>query len=147
MCDYSSRPAKVGDKLVTTQFWDTTTRGFSPIGEPKVAVCLLAGTEVVFDSEVQHRVAGFRLRVFKKESGQFRHRVARVRLINVDNPYTHHGAIEFTDGQIVLITHLCLDQHLTVLQLPAQATSPAEAQGQACITHWADDLGVSRYGI
>jgi len=34
MCDYSlhgvaSRPAKVGDKLVTTQFWSTTTRGFA----------------------------------------------------------------------------------------------------------------------
>jgi hypothetical protein len=147
MCDYSSRLARVGDKLVTTQFWDTTTRGFSPIGEPKVAVCLLPGTEVVFDGEVQHRVAGFRLRVFKKESGQFRHRVARVRLVNVDNPYTHHGAIEFPEGQIVLLTHLCLGQHLTVLQLPAQATSPAEAQGQACITRCADDFGISRYGL
>jgi hypothetical protein len=65
----------------------------------------------------------------------------------VDNPYTHHGAIEFPDGQIMLLTHLCLGQHLTVLQLPAQATSPAEAQGQGSITHCADDLGVSRYGL
>jgi hypothetical protein len=147
MCGYNSRLARVGDKLVTTQFWDTTTRGFSPVGEPKVAVCLLPGTEVVFDREVQHQVAGFRLRVFKKEAGQFRHRVARVRLVNVDNPYTHHGAIEFPDGQIMLLTHLCLGQHLTVLQLPAQATSPAEAQCQGSIKHCADDLGVSRYGL
>ena len=45
MCDYSlhnvaSRPAKVGDKLVTTKF-DFLTRGFAAIGEPNVAVCLL----------------------------------------------------------------------------------------------------------
>ncbi len=57
MCDYSlhnvaSRPAKVGDKLVTTKF-DFLTRGFAAIGEPNVAVCLLPGTEVAFESEVE----------------------------------------------------------------------------------------------
>ena len=36
MCDYSlhlvaSRPAKVGDKLVSTSFPHTTTRGFAPV--------------------------------------------------------------------------------------------------------------------
>jgi hypothetical protein len=55
MCDYSLhnvafRPAKVGDKLITTEFWNTTTRGFGPVGEPKVAVCLLPGTEVAFEA-------------------------------------------------------------------------------------------------
>ena len=58
MCDYSlhnvaSRPAKVGDKLVTTQFFNSCTRGFSAIGEPNVAVCLLPGTEVAFDNDVE----------------------------------------------------------------------------------------------
>jgi hypothetical protein len=61
MCDYSlhtvaSRPAKIGDELVTTQFWNTTTRGFSPVGEPKLAVCLLPGTEGAFESEVQREL-------------------------------------------------------------------------------------------
>ena len=47
MCDYSlhhvaSRPAKVGDKLVTTQFNNSITRGFAAVGEPNVAVCLLS---------------------------------------------------------------------------------------------------------
>jgi hypothetical protein len=51
MCDYSlhlvaSRPAKVGDKLVTTEFNNSLTRGFAAVGEPHVAVCLLPGTEV-----------------------------------------------------------------------------------------------------
>ena len=48
MCDYSldlvaSRPAKVGDELVTTKFNNSITRGFAAIGEPNVAVCLLPG--------------------------------------------------------------------------------------------------------
>ena len=56
MCDYSldlvvSRPAKVGDKLVTTKFQDSLTRGFAAIGEPNVAVCLLPGTEIAFEKE------------------------------------------------------------------------------------------------
>ena len=57
MCDYSlhgvaSRRAKVGDKLVSTQFWSTATRGFSAAEEPRVAVCLLPGTELAFESKV-----------------------------------------------------------------------------------------------
>jgi hypothetical protein len=38
----------------------------------------------------------------------------------VDNPCTHHDALEFPDGQIVLLTHLREGQRATVLQLPAQ---------------------------
>src|ERR1700722_10711688 len=58
MCDYSlhnvaTRSAKVGDKLVTTQFVNCLTRGFSAIGEPNVAVCLLPGTEVAFENEIE----------------------------------------------------------------------------------------------
>jgi hypothetical protein len=45
----------------------------------------------------------------------------------MDHPYTHHDALEFPDGQIVHLTHLRIGQHATVLQLPAQAKSPADA--------------------
>jgi hypothetical protein len=54
--------------------------------------------------------------------------------VNTDNPHTHHDALEFPDGQIVLLTHLRAGQQATVLQLPAQlktadaAQSPAEAE-------------------
>ncbi len=142
MCDYSlhdvpSRSAKVGDKLVTTQFWNTTTHGFSPVGEPKVAVCLLPGTEVAFEREVERKVTGFQLSFFKKGQGQIYHKVARFRQVNLDNPCTHHDALEFPDGQIVLLTHLRVDQQATVLQLPAQATAPAAAEAPAHVAHGA----------
>ena len=64
MCDYSlhlvaSRAAKVGDELVTTKFNNSITRGFAAIGEPNVAVCLLPGTEVAFEKEVEfERILG-----------------------------------------------------------------------------------------
>jgi len=58
MCDYSlhliaSRPAKVADRLVSTDFVKSITRGFTEIGQPDVAVCLLPGTELAFDTDVQ----------------------------------------------------------------------------------------------
>ena len=57
MCDYSlelvaSRPAKVGDKLVSTSFPHTITRGFVSVDDPNVAVCVLPGTELAFDEDV-----------------------------------------------------------------------------------------------
>jgi hypothetical protein len=66
MCDYSlehlaSRPAKVGDKLVTTHFKHTLTGGFCAVGEPNIAVCLRPGTEVAFEREIES-VSGFWMR-------------------------------------------------------------------------------------
>jgi hypothetical protein len=57
MCDYSlhhvaTRPAKIEDKLIATKFKNSITRGFAAVGEPNVAVCLLPGTEVAFDRDV-----------------------------------------------------------------------------------------------
>ncbi len=133
MCDYSlrgvrSRAAKVEDKLITAQFWNTTTRGFCAVGEREVAVCLLPGTEVAFDEEVKRVPTGFQL-IFRKKP--LVHRVARFRQIDMDNPCTHHDALEFPDGQIVLLTHLCEGQRATVLQLPAQAKAEIEAEPDA----------------
>jgi hypothetical protein len=121
MCDYSlhlvaSRPAKVGDKLVTTDFTKSITRGFSAIGEPDVAVCLLPGTEVAFDNDVQYERP---LNFFGY--GRVNHRVARFRQVDVKDPNVHHDALEFPDGRIVKVTRLVADQTATVLQLPAAA--------------------------
>jgi hypothetical protein len=51
------------------------------------------------------------------------------RQINKDKPRTHHDALEFPDGQTVLLTDLLEGQEATVLQLPAQPVIPAEAGG------------------
>jgi hypothetical protein len=47
----------------------------------------------------------------------------------------YHGALEFPNGGIVLLTRLYEGQHATVLQLPAQPKAPAEADGQTRVVH------------
>jgi hypothetical protein len=131
MCDYSlhlvaSRPARVGDKLTTTTFSDSATRGFASIEEPNVAVCLLPGTEVAFEREVEYDHAFGRL-LPGMGFGKIAATVARFRQVNLNRPHAHHDALEFPDGQVVLVTRLTKDQHATVLQLPASAHTPGEA--------------------
>ena len=118
MCDYSlhlvvSRPAKVGDKLVSTRFPETITRGFASVDDRNMAVCLLPGTELAFEKEVQCE-SGI---IF---SGRLGHTVAKFQQVNKGRSNIHHDALEFPDGKIVLLTHLCKGQRATVLQLPAR---------------------------
>jgi hypothetical protein len=128
MCDYSlhavaSRPAKVGERLIARSF-SGGTRGFAAEGEPKVAVCLLPGTELAFDQDVKYDQSWI-----WKTTTNFR--VARFRKIDPHNAYRHHDALELPDGNVVLVTHLSSGQRATVLQLPVthqaeQATPTAE---------------------
>jgi hypothetical protein len=126
MCDYSlhlvaSRPAKVGEKLISTSFSTSGTRGFASIEERNVAVCLLPGTELAFEKEVQCEPA----RVFRSRR-QLGYSLAQFRQVNVDKPNTHHDALEFPDGTIILLTELCEDQRATVLQMPADRHAGAD---------------------
>ena len=126
MCDYSlhnvrTRPAKVGDKLTTRRF-NAGTRGFSAPGDMSVAVCVLPGTELSFRDEVM------RIRVFPWTRNITKHKTAIFRQINQDNPIAHHDALEFPDGQILLLTFLQEGQKATVLQLPAATVSTLAPQ-------------------
>jgi hypothetical protein len=129
MCDYSlqstqSRPAKVGDKLTTHNF-GTGTRGFATAQDTTTAVCVLPGTEIAFSKEVAVATAGM-------SGGEFciAQTLAIFRQINKEQPRTHHDALEFPDGRIVLLTMLGDGQEATVLQLPAQPTTAAEEEAQ-----------------
>jgi hypothetical protein len=127
MCDYSlhhvrSRPAAVGDKLITSKFDSTPTGGFAAGDNVEVAVCLRPGTELAFDADVACEPA---LGILpSRKIGQ---RLARFRQINMDQPCVHHDALEFPDGKIVLVTRLRPGQRATVLQMPAMR-EPEPAQ-------------------
>ena len=135
MCDYSlhsvkSRPAKVSDKLTTRNF-NTGTRGFAAPEDASTAVCVLPGTELAFARAVSCRprgLLGWKASTVKQTTAIFRQ-------INKDNLHTHHDALEFPDGQIVLLTDLFEYQEATVLQLPAQPATAAEAKAQERVTH------------
>ena len=105
MCDYSlhsvtTRPAKVGDKL-TTRVFNFSTRGFCAPEDVHVAVCVLPGTELSFTDEVR------RARPW---------------------PWSKYDALEFPDGEVVLLTFLMEGQQATVLQLPAAAVGSKAPQ-------------------
>jgi hypothetical protein len=130
MCDYSlhnvkSRLAKVGDELTTRDF-GTGTRGFAASEDRNVAVCVLPGTELSFTKEVTclgSGLLGWRDKIIN-------HSTAIFRQVNKDEMAAHHDALEFPDGQIVLLTRLNEGQQATVLQLPAEPKSAVEAGAQ-----------------
>ena len=135
MCDYSlhnvaSRPARVGDKLVVTDFARSITRGFAAVGETGVAVCLRPGTELAFEDEVHYDRA-----LSLSGKARVNHKVARFRQINMDHPHAHHDALEFPGGQIVLVTRLVAAQTATVLQLPAEAMIASDVQSQRHVAY------------
>jgi hypothetical protein len=116
MCDYSlehvaSRPAKVGDKLVTTSFQGFTV-GFCAVGEPKVAVCVQPGTELAFEREIELPSRFWR-------AHRLGTNMARFRRINEECRTMHHDALELPGGRVVLLSALREEQLAMVLQLPA----------------------------
>ena len=132
MCDYSlqhvkSRPAKVGDKLIVRDF-GLGTRGFSAPEDRNVAVCVLPGTELSFTDEVT------RARIWPWTKTVINHKTAIFRQKNQHNPMAHHDALEFPDGEIVLLTFLKEGQQATVLQLPATGVETKVTQVAAYVS-------------
>jgi hypothetical protein len=135
MCDYSlhqvkSRPAKVGDKLATRDF-GTGTRGFAASENPQIAVCVLPGTELAFAKSVECGPGG-PLGWGRKKLD---HQTAIFRQINKERASAHHDALEFPDGEFVLLTRLSEGQEAVVLQLPAQPVTAAEAEFQKRVAY------------
>src|ERR1700680_3498077 len=135
MCDFSlqsvrSRPAKVGDKLVTRDF-GTGTRGFSASDDPGLAVCILPGTELAFASDVACLPAG----LLGWETKTINHQTAIFRQVNKDKVAAPHDALDLREGRIVLLTLLCGGVAATVLQWPAKPTTAEEARDQVRVSY------------
>ena len=135
MCDYSlhnvkSRAARVGDQLTTRNF-GTGTRGFAASEDADTAVCVMPGTELAFSREVACTATGF----LGLGSRRMKHRTAIFRQLNKEQPRVHHDALEFPDGQTVLLTDLLEGQQATVLQLPAKPATAAEEKAQERVVY------------
>ena len=131
MCDYSlhtvrTRPAKVGEKLVTHDF-GTGTRGFAAPEDCSMAVCVLPGTELAFEKPVTYQAAFFFTSIG--------HTVAIFRQVNKGALHANHDALEFPDGKIALLTRLHEGQNATVLTLPTQPKTATEAEDQRRVAY------------
>ena len=100
--------------------------GFAASENPRVAVCVLPGTELVFAHEVERLSP----RLWPWHDNVIKHKTAIFRQINKDRAVAHHDALEFPDGQIVLLTCLSEGQQATVLQLPAEPKTVVESEAQ-----------------
>jgi hypothetical protein len=134
MCDYSlqnviSRPAKIGD-LLTTRDFGTGTRGFAAPESCSTAVCVLPGTELAFPEGLTIAQRNF----FGWKRKSVRYETAIFRQINTKTPNAHHDALEFP-GHTGLLTTLPVGQIATVLQLPAQPQSAADAEAQKRVAY------------
>jgi len=76
---------------------------------------VLPGTELSFSSEVTCQTTG----LFPWRNKVVNHTTAIFRQVNKQRLAAHHDALEFPNGQIVLLTLLAEGQQATVLQLPA----------------------------
>lgn len=131
MCDYSlerqhSRPAAIGDRLVSTGFPDTPTRGFASPADINVAVCLRPGTELGFAAPIE--VDGLWSGAAGASGPQppSAGRVAIFRKINSSARAMHHDALELENGSVILLTQLRPGQQAVVLQLPAEPPAAAD---------------------
>ena len=95
---------------------------FAAPEDKNVAVCLLPSTELSFAKEVS------RFKLWPWSRRVIKHRTAIFRQINKQEQMQHHDALEFPDGEIVLLTFLETGQEATVLQLPASASVRAEQE-------------------
>ena len=86
-------------------------------GSRTAAVCLLPGTEIAFDENVECSRRWHRHLSEDKKIGQ---RLARFRPVHMDNPVAHHDALEFPDGQVVLVTRLS-DHHNSDIEVEEEA--------------------------
>ena len=62
------------------------------------------------------------------------HTTVTFRQVNKDNQGTHHDALEFPDGEVVLLTHLFEGQEAAVIQLPVQVGAAVETQAGLPLT-------------
>jgi hypothetical protein len=135
MCDYSlhnvkSRPAKVGDRLTTHDF-GAGTRGFAASEDASIAVCVLPGTELSFAGQIRCVPTG----LLRWRDKTIEHRTAIFRQVNKESVVAHHDALEFPDGQIVLLTMLSEGQQATVLQMPAEPKMATEPEAKRQVAY------------
>ena len=113
-------------QALTTRDFGTGTRGFAASENRNVAVCVRPGTELSFVREITCQPIG----ILCGPDKVIEYKTAVFQQINKDQVAVNHDALEFPDGQIVLLTCLRGGQVATVLRLPAEPKAAVEVEAQ-----------------
>jgi hypothetical protein len=112
------------------RLWDGHA-GFAASEDAAMAVCVLPGTELAFARKIERLPA----RLWPWHENVIKHKTAIFRQINKDRVVAHHDALEFPDGQIVLLTCLSEGQQASVLQVPAEPKTVVESEAQRRVAY------------
>jgi hypothetical protein len=110
-----NRPARAGDRIQTTAFRQLAMNGFCSAGNTRIAVCLLPGTEIVFDDPLTE---GEGPSAFHAHAPHVERRMASFCTIENHLAHARCGALAFADGHVVPLTRVHPGQLATVVQLP-----------------------------
>src|SRR5271157_682577 len=124
MCDYSleamaSRPAVVGEKLITHKFASHTT-GFAEPNKTEMPVCVLPGSELAFDSPIKVNEGSW-------SAGWIETTLDATVAVFAQDPKPEYGntwrdCLELVDGRRFKLNQLIEGQTVSVLQLPKEQT-------------------------
>jgi hypothetical protein len=64
----------------------------------------------------------------------------------MDKPHVHHDALEFRNGEFVLLTRLCEGQFATVLQLPALSRGAGNSEQEKAAAAVGQSIALSTGG-
>jgi len=85
-----------------------------------------------------HEVKRLPARLWAWHDQEIKHTTAIFRQINKEKMAAHHDALEFPDGQIVLLTSLSEGQQASVLQLPPEPKTALELRPSCGQPTWVD---------
>jgi hypothetical protein len=117
------RVARPGDRLLTAQF--THNRGFAAANDPTTEVCLVAGTELVFDRHIECEPTG-------PHAAPKKIRRKRAWFSQMPLRHSNADALKFRDEFVLPVKRLRLGQYATVRKLPfIPASARTDARRQA----------------
>lgn len=103
------RPARLADRLITAQF--AHNRGFADANDHTTEVCVVAGTQLVFDCHIECEPTG-------PGAAPKKLRRKRARFSQMPLRHSDADALKFKDDLVLPMKRLRLGQYATVQKLP-----------------------------
>jgi hypothetical protein len=121
MRDYSlesvaKRDAAKSDKIVTSGFQGTVSRGFAFANDHTTAACLRPGTEIAFEKKITDNQG----KTYPYTTARF-FQLSKEECKRTNNYY--RDALMLPNGTYILLNNLYVGQHAKIIQMPAEQSA------------------------